>query len=293
MPGRPACALYVSGMNWDWIGPAIDLRPLFPVERDGLLELLAGLDADGWRRPTVCPGWDVHDIVAHIAHDHVRRLSGLRDQHASDGFEPGEDLPGFINRVNQEFVETARRWSPAVLIDLIAHLGPQLDDVWAGLDLDGTATIDVAWAEPGVPAPRWLDVAREFSEFWIHQQQVRDAVGHAGSVSDELAGAIVDTLIRGLPLTLRTHTGGPGTHLGVRVTGPGAHLWVATRTAERWQLARVQDLHACDATVELSFDTLWRLASRGISPDVAGRRSVLTGDPDLGHAALHLLSVIR
>jgi uncharacterized protein (TIGR03083 family) len=31
----------------------------------GLLDATAGLDGDGWATPTGCPGWDVHDQLAH------------------------------------------------------------------------------------------------------------------------------------------------------------------------------------------------------------------------------------
>lgn len=32
-----------------------------------LLELCAELDPDDWLLPTDCPGWSVHDNVAHVA----------------------------------------------------------------------------------------------------------------------------------------------------------------------------------------------------------------------------------
>jgi len=271
----------------------MDVRPFFDTERRELLQLLASLDAADWRRQTVCPGWSVHDIVAHITHDHLRRLSGLRDHHVSAGFETGEDLPAFLTRVNQEFVDTARRWSPVVLVDLLAHLGPQLDDVWAGLDLNSTAPVDVWWAEPSVLAPSWLDAAREFSELWIHQQQVRDAVHRPGADSGELVGAVVDTVIRGLPLTLSTYPAAPGTRVKVQVTGQASRTWLAHRDQERWLLQRTDEETKFDASVQLSADTLWRLGSRGISPQVAAARAVIDGDSQLGHAALRLLAVIR
>ncbi|WP_212735514.1 maleylpyruvate isomerase N-terminal domain-containing protein [Herbidospora galbida] len=95
-------------------GDAIDVRRLFPVERRALLDLLDGLSPDDWTRPTVCPGWDVHDVVAHLVHDYARRLSGSRDGHHGDGFRDGETLPVFLARVNEEFVRAARAFSPAV-----------------------------------------------------------------------------------------------------------------------------------------------------------------------------------
>jgi uncharacterized protein (TIGR03083 family) len=35
-------------------------------ERAGLAELLSGLTAAEWARPSVCPGWTVHDVAAHV-----------------------------------------------------------------------------------------------------------------------------------------------------------------------------------------------------------------------------------
>src|SRR5688500_19297292 len=32
----------------------------------------------------------------------------------------------------------------------------------------------IGWAGPD-PAPVWLDIAREFTERWVHQQHIRDA----------------------------------------------------------------------------------------------------------------------
>ena len=171
-------------MDWSWAGPPLDVRPLFPAERAELLALLESLDPADWQRATVCPGWRVHDVAAHLVHDYLRKLSSRRDAAGGPGPRPGADLAAWLHRVNQEFVDVAARWSPRVLIDLLAHLGPQLDDLWAALDLAARGE-PVSWAAPGVPAPVWLDVAREYSEYWVHQQQIRDAVQRpdAGSVS--------------------------------------------------------------------------------------------------------------
>jgi Mycothiol maleylpyruvate isomerase N-terminal domain len=103
--------------------------------------------------------------------------------------------PGYLARMNQEFVDAARSVSPRALVDLLDHLGPQLDRLWQSLDLGATGE-PVPWAVPGQPAPVWLDVAREYTELWVHQQQVRDAVGRPGANSDRLTWPVVDTLLR-------------------------------------------------------------------------------------------------
>ena len=74
--------------DWDWAGPPLDTRLLFPLERAEFLGLLRDLEAGDWQRPTVCPGWRVHDVAAHVVHDYIRKLSGLRDQHPAPGLRP-------------------------------------------------------------------------------------------------------------------------------------------------------------------------------------------------------------
>lgn len=134
-------------------GPVIDTRPLFPRERELLLDLPAGLERDEWSAPTVCPGWDVHDVAAHVLHDYTRRLSGSRDGHRGPPFGGGESLAEFIHRTNGEFVAVARHLSAEVIVDHLAHLGPQIDALWAGTNLDGPAALDVPWASDARPDP--------------------------------------------------------------------------------------------------------------------------------------------
>lgn len=51
--------------------------------------------------------------------------------------------------------------------------GSRLADRFATADLEAPA-LGVSWA--GVdPAPGWLDIAREFTEYWTHRQQIRHA----------------------------------------------------------------------------------------------------------------------
>nr|WP_062331296.1 maleylpyruvate isomerase family mycothiol-dependent enzyme [Herbidospora sakaeratensis] len=266
-------------------GDTIDVRHLFPVERRALLDLLDGLSPDGWTRPTGCPGWDVHDVVAHVLHDYARRLSGSRDGHRGGGFLPGETLPVFLARVNDEFVRAARAFSPAVLIDQIRHLGVQLDAYWAGKDLDGPADLDVSWAATDLPSPAWLDVAREYTEFWVHQQQIRDAVSRPGALGEELAGPVMDTFARALPFALRGLVRAEGTSVVLTV---GGREWPAVWRAGRWRMGAGDPA----AGVTMDQDTFWRLASRGITVEEARRRAVVGGDPELVEAATTLLAVV-
>jgi uncharacterized protein (TIGR03083 family) len=279
-------------VNWRWAGPPIDARPQFPRERAELLTLLAQLDAADWRRATVCPGWNVHDIVAHVVHDYLRKLARARDAHESARPRPGEDLPAFLHRLNHEFVGVAAAWSPRVLIDLTDHLGAHLDVYWAGLEMDRLGEA-VSWAAPGVPAPAWLDVAREYSEYWVHQQQVRDAVRRPGADDDELSGPVIDAFLRAVPHALRDVQAPPGTGLEVTVSGPGGGTWEFSRGESRWTISRGSAPEQAAARVVVSSGTLWRVATRGITVRSALSQASLEGDRSIGEAALSLVSIIR
>ena len=241
----------------------------------------------------MCPGWRVHDVVAHVAHDYIRKLSGARDGQPMAGPRPGESLPAFLARVNQEFVDTAASWSPRVLIDLIGHLGPQLDELWAARDLDRLG-MSVSWAAPDVPAPVWLDVAREYTESWVHQQQVRDAVGRPGA-DDARDGRRGDRHVpAGGALHAAEAAGGGrhrGAHPGDRPGRRGLDGAAGRKGSGRWTAA--QRPRRPRRAVEISADGLWRVATRGITVDAALRQATITGDQALGAAVLSLVSIIR
>ena len=46
--------------------PAGELRALIAAERRELADVLAGLSAEAWDQPTLCAGWRVREVVAHI-----------------------------------------------------------------------------------------------------------------------------------------------------------------------------------------------------------------------------------
>jgi uncharacterized protein (TIGR03083 family) len=274
------------------LGPMIDTRPLYPRERNELLELLRSLEPEHWTTPTVCPGWTVHDVVGHILNDYLRRLSGSRDGHAGAVFANDETLPTYLARTNEEFVRAAHQCSPAVMIDLLAHLGPQLDALWSTRALDAPADLDVSWAEADLPSPAWLDIARDYTEFWVHQQQIRDAVARPGADDPELMGPVVDTFLRALPHILRDVRRTDGSTMRFDVTGPAGGTWVATSEAGRWKLASGESGGEPAAQVTMAQDTLWRLATRGISVEHARRLAATQGDRDLTDAATTLLAII-
>jgi uncharacterized protein (TIGR03083 family) len=89
----------------------MDSIPLATQERACFVELLETLTSEQWRTPTLCTGWCVHDLVAHVisfdelgAPDLLRRL-------ARAGFNP--------DRANAIGLDEYRRRSPEELVALL------------------------------------------------------------------------------------------------------------------------------------------------------------------------------
>ena len=92
----------------------VDTTALFRPERDALIELLESLNADQWHAPTVCEGWTVKDIAAHIVADDLGSVSREADGYRVSFFA-GDDwgeLLAYINRQNEAWVDAMRRLSP-------------------------------------------------------------------------------------------------------------------------------------------------------------------------------------
>ncbi|MEU4841207.1 maleylpyruvate isomerase family mycothiol-dependent enzyme [Nocardia testacea] len=269
----------------------LDTRPLFRHDRQALLEMLQSLDPADWAKPTVCPGWNVADVTAHILNDYMRRISGDRDEHSGAVFADDETLPTYLERVNGEFVRAMRQCSPRMLIDLLAHLGPELDRIWAATaDLAEPAQLNVSWVGPG-GSPAWLDIAREYTEFWVHQQQIRDAVSRRGADEVALMRPVLVTFLHAVPWALRDRVRPGGTAVRFEITGPSGGCWSVVSDGTSWDLTAAQTGEPA-AVVRIDQDAFWRLASRGITVAEARRRAELVGDPELTASATTLLAVV-
>lgn len=271
------------------LGPVLDVRDRFGDERHRLVETLAGLRVAQWAAATACPGWTAKDVAAHILGDDLARLARTRDGFASPGPCAGEGLVAFIDRINLEWVRAARRMSNRLVVSALRWTGPQIAAMWSSLPLDQPSE-PVSWAGPDI-APVWLDAARDLTEYWVHHQQIREAVGLPVRTETPTAAMVVDTFMRALPFTLRAVPRPSGTRLTLVVEGSSGGSWTVERDRDTWRL--VPSGPAADTTVMVDVDTAWRLCSRMIEPDTAIGRAAITGDRELGRAALRIVSIIR
>jgi len=224
----------------------VDAGPLLPRLRSELAALLTSLTDGDWAQPTSCPGWSVHDVAAHLLGVELGNLSARRDRWGLGPGE-GENLDTWLNRFNQQWVDAARRISPALLIELINVAGLRFEEYLATLDLDATGG-PVPWATGSDPAPVWLDVAREYMERYVHQQQIRDATRRP-PLGAAFTGPVLETAAHALPRALDQVTRPAGTVVTFTAEGEGGGAWHVVRAAARWELApaRPAPAAACQA----------------------------------------------
>jgi uncharacterized protein (TIGR03083 family) len=269
-------------------GHPILVLDLFPAERAALLSLLSELTAEEWAKPTVCIGWSVKDVALHILGGDLGNISRRRD-----GFQvsskPGEDLVAFINRFNDEWVRVARRLSPRLIIDLLAFSGPKLFDYFASLDLSASGG-GVSWAGLN-PAPVWLDVAREYTERWLHQQHIRDAVGKPGLTDHRFMAPVLATFVYALPPTFRDVDAPPGTVLHLHIEGEAGGDWELAREGQGWTLLPGTPVSP-DARVDMDQSIAWKLFTKGVTPQQAENAVRFYGDRRLGRQVLHAVAII-
>ncbi len=261
----------------------------FPALLDSLLDVLETLSAEDWARPTVAAGWSVKDVALHLLGDEIGILSGKRDGFAEPHppIERWDDLVPWINLRNAQWVEGARRMSPRLLCDLLRFCGEQANQVFAGLDVHALG-MPVDWAGEG-PAPVWLDIAREFTERWHHQQHIRDALGRPGAAQPLFIALVLATFVFALPRTYQNVAAPDGTCVALAICGAGGGDWAVVREASAWQLYSGKPERA-DAAVRLPVNTAWRLFTRGLPKERA--RAELSGNLILAEKLLETISIL-
>ena len=274
------------------VGP-VYLIERFPGLHRELMTLLRGLKEADWSRPTACALWSVKDIVAHLLDTGLRRLSLGRD-----GFMPAPeggiasypDLVAYLNRLNADWVGATRRLSPPVLLALMDVMAPQVHAFFGSLDPHALAHFGVAWAGEE-SSPVWFDIGREYTERWLHQQQIREAVGAPGLLGREWLYPALEIFMRALPHTYRAVQAEPGQSIHFAIRGEAGGDWTLRRQSQGWSLFTGRDDHPV-TRVSLDQESAWKLFSKGLSPEAARRSVRIEGDPRLGEPAFGALAVM-
>ena len=259
----------------------LDLLPLYPIERGELLTVLSELDDDEWAAATECPAWSVKGIALHLLADDLSLLSRQRDDEAPGvAIQPGasfDELFVALDRFNDRWVEAASFFSASVLLELLRLSGDWTQHFYGTVDGDRLGE-PVPWIGPE-PAPYWLLAAREYIERWIHQLQIRRAVGRPGLHDARFVVPAAAVAVRGFPQGFAILPADEATTFTLSVSDAAA--WTLRKDGDAWTLL---DGAAADPTVRLplDLDTAALLFSRALTSAELTERLQPEGDADLG-----------
>jgi uncharacterized protein (TIGR03083 family) len=263
---------------------------LFQETLDHLLEFLTGLNEEDWNAPTICTGWCVKDVALHLLGVEIGNISSRRDQHNLErAIENWDELVEFVNRWNKEWVKVSRRISSPLLIELLECVGEDACAYFRSLDpfeIGGS----ISWVGPE-PRPVWLDIAREYTERWHHQQHIRDAVNKPGLKEPKYLRPVLATFVWALPHAFRNVVAPDGMSITLTISGESGGGWTLLRQKSRWGFYRGEAI-APDAEIILDEEMAWRYFTRGFEPHQAREIIKIKGNKRFAEPFFRAVAII-
>lgn len=260
---------------------------LFPRIDALLIEVLSSLSPEEWNIKTVAKRWTVKDIAAHLLDGNIRGVSMGRDRYF--GVDPGDissydKLLNFLNQLNHTWTDAYRRVSPALLISQLETTSKLYRDHLQSLNPQEDAIFSVAWAGEERSA-NWFHIAREYTEKFHHQMQIRHAVGREAPLYDnELYLPFLETSMMALPYHFSkldvTCRGG----LTICIEGIDRR-WTIVNRSGQWFLSGDQ----FESEVLMPKQIAWKVFTKGISPTEAYQSCKSKGDEKL---IVHFFSML-
>ena len=241
-----------------------------------LSELGAGLSEAQWKTATALPGWSVQDTLSHVI-GIERLLEGLPAAEALPG-----DVPPYVHNPIGEFNErevAARRTRSG------AEVLAEWDELRARREATLAAADDEYFAQP-MDTPTGPGTMTDFLgarvlDCWVHEQDIRTALGRCCDFSGPAAEYTVDRLARSLPVVVGKRAACPeGSAVSIEMTGPIRRRFVCEVIEGR---AAFVESPSAPPAAAVTMDTECYLAlatGRRSANQLAGEIAV-SGDEDL------------
>lgn len=270
----------------------IDVVHLLPLLDEKLIPLLKSLTPEEWQKQTIAKLWTVKDVAAHLLDGNIRILSMLRDDYhgESPNIHSYQDLLDYLNGLNADWVKAMKRLSPTMLLLLHEATGKAYCDYYASLDPFGKSGFAVDWAGEQ-ESKNWMHIAREYTEKWLHQQQIRDAVNQPGLMTKEFFYPFINIFMQALPYTFREVPADAQTVIQIVITGEIGGTWWLSGKENKWLLDKTNTA-APSTIVSIEPDIAWRLFSKSVRPEQVMNSILITGDRQLGEKVLSMVSVM-
>src|SRR5664279_3744348 len=221
-----------------------------------------------WKAPTECPGWSVQDNLAHV----IGIESVILGRPEPELSPPaGEHVKNDMGRSNELWVEACRERTGAEVLDEFRVVTGERLAALRAPDMDFGAD---SWTPIGPGEVRDMLGFRMF-DAWIHEQDMRRAVGKPGGWDGEAARASLDRMADIMPMVVGKRVKpADGSTIVFELVGPAARDIVVGMEGGRAQMLPAAPGEAT-VRIRLSGEAFVRLgAGRGDAEVILGSGAV-------------------
>lgn len=231
--------------------PAV-LAGLFAVW-DDIDTLVAGFADTQWQAQTPLPGWTVHDVLAHVIGTESM-LQGVGTPEADVDVSTLKHVRNDIGVLNERWVRKLRGVSAAGLLEKFRATTAERRKALSDISND-------AWNEltatPAGPDSYGRFMRVRIFDCWMHEHDIRDAIGQPASASELVGPAselALDEMATSMGFVVGKLGGAPdGSRVSIELTGPvGRTINVAMEVRGRV----VDDFGDDDPTSTIRLDAL-------------------------------------
>ncbi len=248
------------------------------------LALVGEIPREQWDLPTDLPGWSVKDNVAHTAH--LEAVLAGTPEETLEVTETGHLSSPMGYYTEQGILARRDQDMPALVAEIEQSVAKRSALMQDEPPTDGTA------APPRTPGgARWnyqtLLSNRPF-DVWMHEQDIRRAIGRPGGYDSPAARHALTSLGRGLPMIVGKRLAPPAGTV-VRVVVPDADLTWTVGVDDAGRAVAMEDTESATTTVALPAEDFVLLAGGRRGPEATS--PVVDGDQELGQRLLQSMTI--
>lgn len=249
--------------------------------------LCRDLTEEQWKTATECPGWTVQDQISHLIG--TERMLGGKPE-SDHRAAPTDRAKNPIGVMNENHVDERRGRAGA---DVLAEFDEVTAERLLQLRRYGAADFAVAAVTPTGPGTMADFLHIRVMDNWVHEQDIRRAVGRPGHLAGPAAEHSIDRFLTGMPMVVGKRAKAPqGASVRLVLTGPV----LRDGTVVVGERAGWSDGPVAEPTATLRMSSAaYVTAATGRQPGSAlleRGRILVSGDTELGTAVVAGLNIM-
>ena len=243
---------------------------------DAVIVAFDGLTESQWSTPTDCPGWDVKDNLSHIVSTEHFLLGRAPSSHQAPKFDYVKNP---IGEMNENEIDARRPLAGSVVYAEWLEVARDRKHQLATAD---ESYFDTPWMMPTGKGTLGEFLAIRVLDLWVHEQDVRRALGAPGHEGGAVAEHTIDRLIRTLPIVVGKRAATPeGDTVTIVLNGPVVRTIPITVVNGRATI--VENVpNSVRTTIEMDSTTFLALATGRGEPSSWTDKVHVSGDGELG-----------